>query len=339
MSNAINARAINTDAADADVSTARGRVLFIGDTHANDRTPEWRNDNYLNACVIELAEALSIADERGCDAVVHLGDVFHRLEPSGECRNRILATFRHDEGGRPWPFRKFVVLGNHDIRSHIDNLERSALGTLICAGVVEHTEGCEELGLGFGHFHSGIEDALRGGWLQGKPPLIWALHAMVVTSKPPFDDYILFDEMPLDTACRLVVAGHYHPPLEQVRTDGARFINPGSVCRLSLKADELTRQPSVLLVDYALDGSDLRTEMITLTSCRPASEIFRIAEAEARATQSALMGRYLAQIGAVIAYTATDDLCQSLHDAGRAKGVPDAVILTAVKAVKIVQQR
>jgi predicted phosphodiesterase len=336
---------IATPATDVSIAPSRARVLFIGDTHANDKTPEWRSDNYLDTCVSELAEALAVAHERRCDAVVHLGDVFHRLEPSGECRNRILATFQTDSNGDPWPFRKFVVLGNHDIRSHIDNLERSALGTLIYAGAVEKEEACEGLRLGFGHFQSGIEDALREGFLlekppfQGKPPLIWALHAMVVTRKPPFEDYILFEELPLDSTCRLVVAGHYHPPLEQVRSDGTRFINPGSVCRLSLKADERTRQPSVLMVDYALDGSDFQTEMIPLTSCLPASEIFRLEEAEVQAAQSKLMDHYLAQIGMVTAAAVSDDLSQSLHETGRAKNIPEAVIKRAVKAVEAVKQR
>ena len=311
---------------------ARARVLFIGDTHANDKTPEWRSDNYLDACVSELAEALAVARERGCDAVVHLGDVFHRLEPSGECRNRILKTFQQDEAGRPWPFRKFVVLGNHDIRSHTDNLGRSALGTLIWAGAVECVDSDEGLRLGFGHFHVGIEDRLRDGWLVGQTPLIWALHAMVVTRKVIFA-HVLFEDIPLDASCRLVVAGHYHPPLAQVRADGVRFINPGSVCRLSLKADELTRQPAVLMVDYALDGSNFQTEAIPLAACRPAEGIFRLAQASAQARQEELTDQYLALIGEVALLADADDMGEGLLAAGLAKGVPDEVVARAMRAV------
>lgn len=329
---ALNSQSPPTVGPESQTAVARARVLFIGDTHANDKTPEWRSDNYLDACVCELAEALAVAREHGCDAVVHLGDVFHRLEPSGECRNRILKTFQQDEAGRPWPFRKFVVLGNHDIRSHADNLERSALGTLIWAGAVECADADEGLRLGFGHFQVGIEDRLRDGWLVGQTPLIWALHAMVVTRKVMFA-HVLFDDIPLDPSCRLVVAGHYHPPLTQVRADGVRFVNPGSVCRLSLKADELTRQPAVLLVDYALDGSDFQTEAIPLAACRPAEEIFHLSKASAQARQEELTDQYLAQIGEVALLASADDLCEGLLAAGLAKGVPDAVVARAMQAI------
>jgi hypothetical protein len=161
---------------------------------------------------------------------------------------------------------------------------------------------------------------------------------MVVTRKPPFDDFILFDDLPLEAACRLVVAGHYHPPLSQTRADGVRFSNPGSVCRLSLKADELSRQPAVLLADYALDGSDIQTEMIPLQSCLPAAQVFRLAEARSQQDQAMLMDRYLAQISAVMATAATNDLLQSLLDSGRSKGVSEDVIARAAQAVGKVQQ-
>lgn len=315
----------------------RARVLFIGDTHANDEAPRWRNDNYLDACVSELAEALAVARDRRCDAIVHLGDVFQRPEPSGECRNRILKTFQQDEMGRPWPFRKFVVLGNHDIGNHIDNLGRSALGTLIYAGAVERVDGDEGLRLGFGHFRVGIEDELRGGCLLKKTPLIWALHAMVLTEKPPFNPYILFEELPLEDSCRMVIAGHYHPPLQHVRADGARFINPGSVCRRSLKADEKARQPAVLRVDYALDGSDFQTEFIPLASSLPADQIFDMPKAQARADQKAMMDRYLAGISVVATAATSDDIIDGLRVAGVEKNIPERVVARAIEAVERAQ--
>lgn len=309
----------------------RRLVMFVGDLHADDRTPATRKDDYLTACVEELTEILTKARRFGCDAIVMLGDIFHRMEPQGQCRNLILRTFLSFSD-----LRIITVVGNHDVKHNLQNLPNSALGTLLDAGVLVSLEECPDLRIGLGHFRAKIEDEIKDGLLAQKSVLIWALHASVATM-PQFGEFILFDDVPLHPQTRLVVAGHIHHPMFQQREDGAIFINPGSICRNALNVENKERQPQVLVVDYALDGTYMRQKLIPLESSRPAAEIFRIEEVQARKDEIADTQNYIQQISQVTLWAQGGDKYEDLRRSGGLKGVDTTIIDKAIDALRAAQ--
>ncbi|MFK5004270.1 metallophosphoesterase, partial [Klebsiella pneumoniae] len=178
------------------------------------------------------AEGLRTARDNHCDLFIHLGDVFHRIEVSAECRNLVIATLAADENGDPWPFEKYTIVGNHDIDHNIQNLKRSSLASLIKSGLLRCVDDIPEYRIGFGHFRESLEQEMKDGYCAEGNNLIWAVHANV-TVDDFFEsaNYIKFSDTPLNDECKLLVAGHIHFPLSQKREDGKQFINPGSVSR------------------------------------------------------------------------------------------------------------
>ena len=106
------------------------KVLFIGDTHGDDNSPDKRKDSYLEACLEEMQECVNIADERNCDLVVHLGDVFHRIEPGPLIRNGYLKILSKSK--TPW----YTVIGNHDVKHNLAYYPQSSIRTLVESGVL-----------------------------------------------------------------------------------------------------------------------------------------------------------------------------------------------------------
>ena len=87
------------------------KVLFIGDNHISDKTPENRSDDYLTATINKLKECVEIAEELKVDALVFLGDFFDRRVEGPTAVNASIKTLMTQDNGKPWSFPKYIVVG------------------------------------------------------------------------------------------------------------------------------------------------------------------------------------------------------------------------------------
>ena len=318
----------------------RKRILFFTDGHADNINPVSRRDDYMVACVAELNEALEIARDRNCDAFIHGGDVFHRMEVNGECRNQILACFLHDSYDNPWPFERYVVGGNHDYRHNPQNLRRSALGTIIKAQAVKYVTEIPSLKISCIHYYDGLEYDIADGALKANDSIIWICHANITLGEYyEKADYVQFGDIPVNPQCQLILAGHIHSPMEMMRDDGVWFVNPGSISRNAATVDNMNRRPQVVLVEYELDGSYLRHEYIELQTPLPSKDIFKLEEIQARKDKQYDTQRFIQQISQITMWTADSDKYESLRKSGQAKQVDASVLERAIQTLKDVNEK
>lgn len=313
------------------------KVLFIGDTHADEKAPESRKDNYLETCVSKLRESFHVAQDRKCDYIVHLGDIFHKREPSGVCRNSILEVFQHDENGQPWNIPIYIVVGNHDIQHNIQNLPNSALGTLIEAGIINYVDEIPEFKIGFQHFRSSIEEELENGALQKQNNIIYACHANI-TKENFFGNFVLFDNVPVNPECKLVVAGHIHFPIEVKRKNRPLFINPGSLVRNAMTDFNIARMPQLLFVEYSLDGSIFKTEYIPIKYAADAKQIFKVEENQIKKLESDDTSKYIQKINQMKIITSEADKYDSLRESGKIQKLDQRIIDLAVSKLSEVNE-
>ena len=170
------------------------KVVFVGDIHADDCTPRSRKDNYLNAILEKLKEILFFSHDNKVDAVVLLGDIFDKIEPSGKCRNIILRALQGSLWNKKWQFPVYIVEGNHDNKNSPQNLEYSAVGTLIHTNIIQYVNDIPELSIGIGNYYVGIESDLKNGKFSDKNCLIFACHANIV-DKPMIFEHVLFKDI------------------------------------------------------------------------------------------------------------------------------------------------
>jgi DNA repair exonuclease SbcCD nuclease subunit len=325
----------------ANDSTLRRRILVVGDNHLTDAPPVMRSDNYGEACLAELRETLQIASEKRVELALFLGDIFDKLRVGKEYLDCVLRAFAADEKGRPWPFRKAVVVGNHDIKHNMQLYPQSALCTLVSAGVLELSDHLEEFGIGCAHFHANLDAEIADGLFVNDPrkPLIWAAHANITTQQI-FGNFILFKDLQVNPECRLVVAGHVHIPMEQ-KLGGVQFINPGNVGRKDATKENLGRDVRVLVVDYALDGSDLSFEYVKLESALPSDQVFKVAEIQEKKDIKKDTDEFMKRANQLSIFASDDgDRPKEILQSAKLKGIPQKVAQCAADAVeKVIEEK
>ena len=314
------------------------RGLFIPDTHLDNRTPTSRLDDYLSSSMDELYEILYMAKKTKCDYVVHLGDIFHRADPLGICRNQVLDAFQGDKEGNPWGFDLFVVVGNHDTNNCKYDLQYSALGTLIKVGAIKKVEYDEKYGIGFGHFTNEIEQEIKDGLLLQYPAVIWATHATIILQDKCFDsdNFVTFKNMEFNPECRLLINGHVHTAYESIKNN-VTFINPGSVARNDFTADSFHKTPKVVIVDYYRDGSKMRCSYQELKNFKEGKDIFNYIELKAVKSDKKEMTEYMTQIAKMTHLGMSQNVFENLRLDGIQKGIDDKVMDKAIEALKAVE--
>jgi exonuclease SbcD len=322
----------------------QNKVMFVGDIHLMDRQPKNRLDDYSLSIRTKLVECFQIAEERKLDAVVLLGDLFEVYEVGPLLRNQTLEILKGiPNGNKPWSFPIYICVGNHDLDSS-SNLEKTALGTLISAGLLIKKDYEPSLGISFAHYTPSLDREIKQGFLTTSSAIIWVCHASISTKLDRFAEYAyLFEDTPLHPNTNLVISGHIHHEMTQTRSDGKRFINPGSISRYSASRDNLEKDIKILILDYTLDGEIQNEEYIKLKSAKPASEVFKIEEMQAAKELKKDTHEFKLKVANMRTtswqFTNLDDKLSALRTKAENANISNEIIDLAINAVKTVNTK
>jgi DNA repair exonuclease SbcCD nuclease subunit len=322
----------------------QNKVMFVGDIHLMDRQPKNRLDDYSLSIRTKLIECFQIAEERKLDAVVLLGDLFEVYEVGPLLRNQTLEILKGiPNGNKPWSFPIYICVGNHDLDSS-SNLEKTALGTLISAGLLIKKDYEPSLGISFAHYTPSLDREIKQGFLTTSSAIIWVCHASISTKIDRFAEYAyLFEDTPLHPNTNLVISGHIHHEMTQTRSDGKRFINPGSISRYSASRDNLEKDIKILILDYTLDGEIQNEEYIKLKSAKPASEVFKIEEMQAAKELKKDTHEFKLKVANMRTtswqFTNLDDKLSALRTKAENANISNEIIDLAINAVKTVNTK
>lgn len=313
-------------------------VMIVGDVHLSDKQPKNRLDNYCEAIKAKLTESLMIAEERQLDAVILLGDLFEVYEVGPLLRNQTLEILKGEPNGKPWSFPIYVCVGNHDLDSS-SKLEKTALGTLISAGVLQYTSYEPSLCMSFAHYTPNLDREIQNGLLTSSSAIIWICHASISTKLDRFQEYTyLFENVPLHPNTSLVISGHIHHAMEQTRSDGKRFINPGAISRYSASKDNLNKDIQILIIDYTLDGDILNEEYIFLKCAKKSEEVFKLEEINIAKSQKAEIAEFKSKIASIRIhswqFTSLDDKIQVLKQMATDNELSESITKIAIEAVR-----
>jgi DNA repair exonuclease SbcCD nuclease subunit len=246
-------------------------------------------------------------------------------------------------GNKPWSFPIYICVGNHDLDSS-SNLEKTALGTLISAGLLIKKDYEPSLGISFAHYTPSLDREIKQGFLTTSSAIIWVCHASISTKLDRFAEYAyLFEDTPLHPNTNLVISGHIHHEMTQTRSDGKRFINPGSISRYSASRDNLEKDIKILILDYTLDGEIQNEEYIKLKSAKPASEVFKIEEMQAAKELKKDTHEFKLKVANMRTtswqFTNLDDKLSALRTKAENANISNEIIDLAINAVKTVNTK
>ncbi len=265
-------------------------ILIFNDLHLADKPPRGRKPGYYEEGLDMLSEVMDIAQERGAEAIVGSGDLFHVKTPWRNS-HRMLQQVISILQGAPCPV--FLVPGNHDMGpAGIHSLHDQPLGVLhqAHAAVILQTStyapihrvktpsGFHIVPREFNAHRDADPEwyALHESEMATEGPVILVAHGSVT---PPgiYREYPVVQVHEIDrTGIDVIAAGHIHEDLG-THYDGMWYTNVGSLGRTARTDANQTRTVKIISVHR----DPLTVEEIPLKSALPAEEIFYAREEEA----------------------------------------------------------
>jgi DNA repair exonuclease SbcCD nuclease subunit len=223
-------------------------LLFIGDPHLASRVPGFRRDDYPRVILDKLKFALAYAREHRLLPVL-LGDLFEF--PRDNANWLLVELFRVLDRGT------LAIHGNHDCKE--DTLaENDSFSVLVESGQIRllcgeepwigRMNGCTVV-VGGTSWGQDVPDSFDRTPYEnaGNPVFVaWATHHDFCF--PEYDGRLRCRDTP---GIDLVVNGHLHRKLADVRSKTTLWMNPGNISRLARGSATREHVPSVLRVDVS----------------------------------------------------------------------------------------
>lgn len=280
-------------------------IICVGDIHLSDRPPASCTDSYTQDILDMLSYIAKLEKATKSDAVVWAGDIFHHKQPSRTSHATVLKLAKVAQEYD----NLYVVTGNHDIQSdRLDSLSKQPLGVLYEAGVLKELNGWHPTLPIFGvpwqqrWLSPGTVEGAFEKWRdRGMHPL---KNSLAITHAPIYPptvaDNVLFELVPLSGKGGLSDAmentgylyyGHIHEPHYVFEVEGVTYANMGAISRGSLHEYNLARkiQVAVWTPEHGFVPVDIPH--------KPASEIFKLAEAQEKKTEKVSLDTFLAEVG------------------------------------------
>jgi DNA repair exonuclease SbcCD nuclease subunit len=216
-------------------------------------TPPIRKDDFCTSIMMKLNALSVFGMEKGIDAILCGGDLLNHPRVSSSVLSGLASMINMCQ--IPW----YVVLGQHDIEGHNwTTYKTSGVGVLAAAmpklfnilpnawnggiAVLDHSVRVA----GFHYQHNGEEQI--AGALAGlkEKANIAIVHALVTPKAGHIFPHIPADALP--TNIPLILTGDYHPGVLYRLDDMRGVYNPGSLARVSKKADS-GRIPTAILLN------------------------------------------------------------------------------------------
>ena len=272
------------------------RFMFITDWHARGKAPSKRSDDYRAALLAKLNWVMDAGDKIGAvDTIVGGGDIFDNPTVALEVADDLVDTFVHRSRSGKRNYKVATIFGNHDLERSLSTATRTILGHLVRRGngsisilPLLHEKPYTLAGFDiWGHHYKyqNHKDSLYVP-ITGINPRVIISHSMILKEEAIWEDYSLFSS--IETNADLILLGHYHPQQAMERLKNVRQTligGPGALMRGSLHHDNLTRQPSMAVVEKTANG--IIVDFIPIECAKPASEVFRIEQVKAEQAQVA----------------------------------------------------
>lgn len=269
------------------------KMLVVGDVHLSDSSPGNRTETYTEDLFAKCEEVRTIAKNSKVDAVLFLGDIFHKKQPN-LVSHRLVQRFAAYLASFSIPV--YILVGNHDISDgSLTTLARQPIGIFSQIPNVQLLT-WDTIEIAPDVLLSTVPGVpIRSGdWLQHyniKLPdnevpsrLIVAAHQDIcpdLNSYPPQarDHLQEASQIASVTNADIVLYGHMHDSHGVYKKNGVVFSNLGSLCRLTVGDTE--HLPHVAV--YTIKGDENRSvgvDIVPITSVRPAADVFLLEEVQ-----------------------------------------------------------
>lgn len=245
-------------------------LLLIGDPHLEGRQPGFRKDDYPNVILDKLAWCLNYARVNRLLPAI-LGDLFDKPRDNP---NWLIGRLLDLLGGEV-----LGLYGNHDVHYNPELSDDDSLSLLVKSGRLrlvsaespwQGTVAGREVVVGGSSYRQEIParfDQHAAGTGAVRPLVVWLAHHDILI--PGYDEGRL---RPREIAgIDLVINGHIHRRLDEVRVGQTLWLTPGNISRRSRSDASRQHVPSALRLDVTAGA--FRQEYVAIPH-QPFDEVF-----------------------------------------------------------------
>lgn len=333
------------------------KILCVGDIHAMDKAPANATESYMDDIIEMLRWTIDYAAKSHITVIVWAGDIFHHKAPSRTSHALVLRMigvlkYAEEKGVEIW-----AVTGNHDISNDVlaSIQEKQPLGVLYQAGLKELVGWHPTLpifGVPWRQDWTTNEDSAFAAfelWRSARghdgevpdmtEPALAITHAPIY---PPKDaENIQWDLVPTRGDKGISAAmghegflyyGHIHEDHGIYEVEGVMYANMGAISRGSLHEYNITREIKVAVwTDEVELGDDAYFEEVVVPH-KPASEVFKLAQAEEKKAERLSLDEFLSDIGSTtLDISSTGSAIEHIRTR---KDVPPRVRTTAIEILE-----
>jgi len=223
------------------------KIIYFTDSHFRLNVPVRRKEkqeDFQNKILLKLKRVLETAKDKNADCIICGGDFFDNATPSYSLYNKIADILEKNK------IILYVVPGNHDIfNANINTLYRTALMGLeqsklikLLLNPIDNDEVCL--------FPIPYMMTIPNFNIKSQSKTKILIPHIMLVDEPANYDHILIDD--IDTNADIVLCSHYHKAFDKT-INKTRFINPGSLVRLSSLDHNYNRVPKIIFIDINED--------------------------------------------------------------------------------------
>ena len=208
------------------------KYIIVGDTHIRKMPPVFRNRNFYDELCNKLRQIKILSEKHSAEVIV-LGDFFDNAIQS-DLEQIISDNINSIKG---W----YTLIGNHDTKNIIGSLYNTSLGILQNTGIIKIAK------------NTNISDIFHYYNRNDYGKFTDKKYAFIHDYILPEGVNVMYEHKKcVGNNYKYVFIGHYHLPFD-ILSGCTRFINPGSLMRLTADEIKLNRKPEVLLLDTETD--------------------------------------------------------------------------------------
>ena len=283
------------------------KFLYIGDMHEMESQPSSRIDNYEETTHKKRQEILDLARKYDVNAILEGGDFLDRPKVSNSFLSFLMEEWGMNQLIMKDLFLKIKlgmnsfsdlqsqlnqtipiigVIGNHElIGGALDSYEKTSLAVLEESGFIhivskEHpyifSDNEIKVAITGQSYFFDIDSEDKSGYIV-KDKLgdyhIHLVHGMLMNkSYGKMFKHTLIEDIAFETNADLTINGHDHTGYPLTTINDKKFINSGSIMRISATKKEIERKPKVLLITVSKEEG-LNVQEIYLSSAQEGNKV------------------------------------------------------------------
>ena len=215
------------------------KFILCSDLHIRSNRPQFRKDDYLKTALNKFQQIIDLANENKAD-ILCAGDFFDNVRVGHKVVNNVIDIIKKLEK------KLYIILGQHDMSFHSDNIESSPIKTILFQDNVEllnrrkyiHKYGIKIYGCSWGEKPLIAEDENS----------ILVIHKSITPKEIPFflPDAVSAKDAMRKWKYKYIVSGDFHQPF-CIKKKEQILVNTGPMLRQ--KIDEVDLIPVVWLLD------------------------------------------------------------------------------------------